>query len=134
MLARLRCLRHFTAARSFASCQALAYESHGVPKDVLKLQDWRVDDVGEQDVLLDMLAVRARCWRTLPWSNSKSLPPPHLLAQPDARISGHIADGASCAHPLLQAPINPSDINQVCHSSAEPAAPVCCYASIAASD
>lgn len=29
-------------------------------------------------------------------SNSKSLPPPHLLAQPDARMSGHIADGASC--------------------------------------
>ena len=52
--AGIRCM----SVRSFAtSYQALVYDSHGPPQDVLRVLDHPVRDVGQRDVLLQILAV-----------------------------------------------------------------------------
>lgn len=54
---QLECRAVRRAVRTFATqCQALVYEAHGPPKDVLQLQEHPVGDVGDHDVQLEMLA------------------------------------------------------------------------------
>jgi hypothetical protein len=57
MMLALAGLRHMSVRCFAASCQAIVYEAHGPPKDVLQLREHPVQDVGPHDVGLDILAV-----------------------------------------------------------------------------
>jgi hypothetical protein len=67
--AGIRCM----SLRSFASsCQALVYDSHGPPKDALRVRELPAQAVGQHDVHLDILAVStaAPVMRPIRWSTN----------------------------------------------------------------
>jgi hypothetical protein len=83
-----------------STAKALIFERNGEPTDVLQLKEQQMPEVGEQDVQIQIIAVSS--WKR--FSNCFT-----NTSQPHAAC---ITICAACAA-VLQAPINPSDINTV---------------------
>jgi NADPH:quinone reductase-like Zn-dependent oxidoreductase len=83
-----------------STAKALVFERNGEPAHVLQLKEQQMPEVGEQDVQIQIIAVSAAF---------RSATPKHARHRSHAQRSG--LDVACAA--VLQAPINPSDINTV---------------------